>query len=226
MAKSSKKNTPKIVPDLVAPPPAVVNEIVERGFVPSADEYQLLSGAVMLAAKAAKESGAPAIYQGLQQILGRIAQTVQAPGGLRPDQIARYRKRAADGLKERNATKIADGVRDLIAATCRTDPDPADKVAVYLLQLVADLMREHGNIGVGVLTRLDVELADAHEAWNASKWPAASDLLAWLRQTLAIGIENLQADRDPWPTDGDEVEDDEGEDEGDDEDESDSTTDA
>ena len=190
---------PAVVPNVPKPPPAIVNPIVERGFVPSDEEYDLLSNAVMVAAHAAAESGHPAVYQRLRMILVRIAHSVQAPAGLKPEQIERFRKRAADGLRERDSAKLAGGVQDLIAATCRTDPDPGDKVAFYLLQLVADLMREHGNMGIELLGRLDGELATAQTAWNESKWPTAPDVLSWIRETLQIGIENLQADRDPWP---------------------------
>lgn len=191
------------VPVVEPPPPAVVNTILERGFVPSTEEYDLLAGAVMVAANAAKQSGADAIYQRLRQILGRLSQTVQAPGGLKPEQIARYRKRAADGLRERDSGKLAGGVQDLIAATCRTDPDPGEKVALYLLQLVADLLREHGNMGIEILGRLDGELGAAGDEWNAGRWPPAPEVLGWIREIIEVGIENLRADRDPWPTDGD-----------------------
>lgn len=193
-------------------PAPVINEIVERGFVPSPEEYEFISAAIMISAEAAAKSGQPHVRTRLRGILGRLSHVVQAPGGLKPEQIQRFRTRAEAGLRERDSAKLAGGVQDLIAATLRTDPDPADKVAFYLLQLVAELMAEHRNMGVALLQRLDGELAGAQTAWNETGWPPTREAVGWIRAAIEVGIENLQADRDPWPSDEDDVEDESDED--------------
>ena len=202
MPKKTSKRIDPILSTLEPPPQAVVNPIVERGFVMAPDEWDLLSNAIAVAAHAARESGGEAAYKRLRQLLGRMSHSVQAPQGLQQEQIDRYRKRAAEGLRERDSGKLAGGVQDLIAATCRTDPDPGDKVAVYLLQLVADLIREHGHMGIELLARLDTELEAAKSEWQGTHWPAASDVLAWIQEIVEIGISNLKAGRDPWPDEG------------------------
>lgn len=183
----------------------VVNEIVERGFVPSPEEYQLLSTMLTQFEQVAKQEGNRELRMMIRSILGRFSQVVQAPGGLRPDQIDRYRERAREGLEQRDSAKLADGVQHLIAATLRTDPDPAEKIAIYLLQLVGDLMMAHRASDYAVLERLSGELDSARSAWDESGWPTTQDVITWMCEIIDIGKDNLAGGRDPWPTENEET---------------------
>ena len=178
----------------------VINQIVERGFVPSAQEYDFLSHLIAQCEHAAKEQGNREIRVMSRTILGRLSQVVQAPGGLRPDQIDAYRERMRKALEQRDSAKLADGVVALIAATLRTDPDPAEKVATYLVQLVADLMMAHRASDFAVLERLSAELDTAKSEWDASGWPTTQDVIQWISEIIEIGKDNLAAGREPWPS--------------------------
>lgn len=178
----------------------VVNEIVERGFVPSPEEYQLLSNMLAQFEQAAKQEGNRDLRLMIRAVLGRLSQVVQAPGGLRPEQIENYRARAREGLEQRDSNKLVGGIQDLIAATLRTDPDPAEKIAVYLLQLVGDLMMAHRSSDYAVLERLSGELDASRSEWDASGWPTTQDVIQWLVEIIEIGKDNLAGGRDPWPS--------------------------
>lgn len=177
----------------------VINDIVERGFVPNPQEYQLLSNMLTQFEQVAKQEGNRDLRLMIRSVLGRLSQVVQAPDGLRPEQVANYQARAREGLEQRNSDKLVDGIRDLISATLRTDPDPAHKVATYLLQLVADLMIAHRSSDYSVLERLAGELDASRAEWDASGWPTTQDVVQWITEIIEIGKDNLAAGRDPWP---------------------------
>jgi hypothetical protein len=183
---------------MTKPPTPTVNEIVERGFVPSVEEYDLIAHVLVNAANAAKEQGHAEIRVRLRAILGRLSQVVQAPQGLRPDQIDRYRARAREGLEQRDSAKLAGGIQDLIAATLRTDPDPAEKIAGYLLQLVGDLLSAHRASDFSVLERLEQEIAAARTDWDRDGWPTIGAVFQWLAEVIEIGQSDLAAGREPW----------------------------
>lgn len=176
----------------------MTNPIAEQGLLLNPREYDVLSKVVAAFAEQSKTSD-PAISRTLIRVLGRMGQAQQAPAGLRDDQLKHYESVIHDAFARHDERALTCGVENLIAATVRTDADPAQKVARYLLELVALLLTAQAKHGSATLRRMQAMLDEAIAAWGADGWPDAKGVAAWIRDLLTVGADNLDEGEDPWP---------------------------
>ncbi len=176
----------------------MTNPIADHGLLLTPREYDVLSKVVAAFAEQSKKTE-PAISKLLIHVLGRMAQAQQAPNGLRTDQLKHYEASIHEAFQKHDDRALSIAVQNLIAATVRTDADPAQKVASYLLELVALLLTAQAKHGAITLQKLVTMLDDAIHAWEGDGWPDAKGVAAWIRDVVAVGIENLEAGDDPWP---------------------------
>ncbi len=177
----------------------MTNPIAEQGLLLSPREYDVLSKVVAAFAEQSK-TAEPTVSRLLIRVLGRMGQAQQAPAGLRDDQLQHYQAQIHDAFAKQDERALAQSVENLVAATVRTDADPAQKVARYLLELVAQLLVAQARHGAATLRRLSAMLDDATQAWGGEGWPDAKGVAAWIRDVVAIGADNLEDGEDPWPT--------------------------
>lgn len=173
------------------------NTIATQGLVLSENEYEVLSRLIAASAQHVKGKQ-PEIYTVLQRILGRMSQSVQHGAGLRPEDAEIYRKRIHDAFAAQSETALKLAVEDLITSTLRTDADPGLKVARYLMELVGQLLEAQSRNGMATLERLQQLLAESVEEWTAEGWPPAADAVAWVVDTVQIGIDDLALGQQPW----------------------------
>lgn len=174
------------------------NPISDQGLLLTPREYDVVSKVIAAFAEQSKTSE-PAISKLLIRVLGRMGQAQQAPNGLRDDQLKHYESVIHEAFASHDERALTIAVQNLIAATVRTDADPAQKVAQYLLQLIAVLLTAQAKHGAATLRRLLTLLDDAMHAWEGDGWPDAKGVAAWIRDVVAVGADNLGDGDDPWP---------------------------
>lgn len=175
------------------------NPYIERGLVLSPDEYNLASGALTLLADHADANSHPEVRGHCVKLIVRMKHIVHAGEGMTPEVTERYGRRIAKAVELGKPEAIERGVADLLAASLRLDADPAEKIGLMLAQLcgqsVQSLSRQ---ITQTTLTELDRILADAGTDWERDGWPTPAEILAWLRELVSLGAQNVAEGHDPW----------------------------
>lgn len=133
------------------------------------------------------------------RLMTRLSHVVVGGEGMTPEIAERYTKRISNAMERGKPEALNEAVAALLAAGIRLDPDPA--------QWIGNLLMAQLNDSVGMVSRalllrwlanLQAVLETAKEEWNSSKWPTASDTLAWVANTVAAGVLDVQDGHEPW----------------------------
>lgn len=175
------------------------NPYIDRGVVMSEEEHQLVSVGLTALAESASQKGDPSLHNKCVKLIVRLKQCVHAGEGLTPEVAERYGRRIARAIELGNGAAVERGVADLMAASLRLDPDPAEKVGVMLSQLARTSAAETAKANcIAWLKRLVEILGETNNEFARDGFPSGKVVLEWVIEVVGAGLDDVRAGHAPW----------------------------
>ena len=183
------------------------NPYVQTGVFLTEPEFNILMTAVALFTEHAIKQGNVEVVRPARGLIVRLNHVIHAGQGLSPEQTQTYGQEIAKAMAY--AASGADDGDDVLtqtigaylAASIRTEADPAERVGQVCAQMVRHGANEIGkHIGIGFMNKLAQILGEAAMAWEKDGWTVTGkEQVQWVLDLLGFGAENIAAGQLPWP---------------------------
>ncbi len=183
------------------------NPYAETGAFLTEAEFNIIVAAMAMYTEHAIKQGQPDVVRLGRGLVVRLNHVIHAGTGLSPEQtrgygneIAKAMAYAASGAPDGDDV-LTQTIGAYLAASIRTEADPAAKIGVVCAQMVRHGANEIGkHIGLGFMNKLAEILNDAALAWDKDGWTVTGkEQLQWVLDLLGFGAENVAEGRLPWP---------------------------
>lgn len=168
----------------------------------SQDEYAVVNEAIKAVAGQAKAHGRPEIYGALKQFAVRLRQAVFAGEGVPEETMMALSERITAAFAEGDFEAAKIGIRAMLAAVIRMDPDPAHVIAMVLapsfMQPALNMSEAGHQIAAETMKRFGTRLATEKAAFAQTGWVSGEETFDYVAQLVNFCAEELGEARDPF----------------------------